>query len=77
MGTYQASTLFINMYCKVTSRVWERRNLSGRPSGKYEWTSLMGSDIKKVLSLLPDKFPELFETEISETTVKIWKVSDY
>ena len=58
--------LFINMYCKVNFRVWEKRDQSGRPSGKYEWTSLMGSDMKKVLSLLPDKFPEL----------KIWKVSD-
>ena len=37
----------INDHCKVTFRVWEKRDPDGRPSGKYDWTSLMGADVKR------------------------------
>ena len=42
--------------CRVTFRVWEHRDTDGKCSGKYEWTSLMGIDMKTVLRLLPSKF---------------------
>ena len=31
-------------------------NLMGKPSGKYEYTSLKGGDVKKVFRKLPDMF---------------------
>ena len=71
----QQLLLFINTHCKVTFRVWEKRDPNGRPSGAYDWTSIMGSDMKKVLSLLPSKFRELLRPEIQEITMKVWNVS--
>ena len=66
--------LFVNTHCKVTFRVWEKRNPDGRPSGLYDSTSLMGSDMKKVLRLLPDRFSELLRPEIQDRMKSIWNV---
>ncbi len=53
--------LFVNTHCKVTFRIWEKHDPNGRPSGTYDWTSIMGSDMKKVLTILPTKFDELLK----------------
>ena len=71
----QQLLLFINTHCKVTFRVWEKQDPNGRSSGAYDWTSLMGSDMKKVLSLLPSKFRGLLRPKIQEKTMKVWNVS--
>ena len=58
--------------CGVCFRVWERRDADGKPSGKYDWTSLMGEDMK-VLRLLPTQFNTL-RADICQTMESIWKV---
>ena len=60
--------------CSVTFRVWECRDPHGKPSGKYEYTSLMGEDMKKVLRHLPVHFSTLLQKEISDVMTTIWKV---
>ena len=60
--------------CGVTFRVWECRDPYGKPSGKYDFTSIMGQDMKKLLSQLPLHFNALLRTEISDTMAKLWKV---
>ena len=61
--------------CGVTFRVWEKRDADGKPTGRYDWTSLMGSDVKKILRLLPSKFPELISDAHTQATFSnIWKV---
>ena len=60
--------------CGVCFRVWERRDADGKPSGKYDWTSLMGEDMKKVLRLLPIQFNTLLRADICQTIESIWKV---
>lgn len=59
----------------VTFRVWEKREASGKPSGIYDWTSLKGSDMKKVLQSLPSHFNSLLRADIQEVMAKIWMVS--
>ena len=60
--------------CKVTFRVWEKRDPDGKPSGKYDWTSMMGGDLKKVLKLLPSHFKDLLRPGIQAKTQQIWTV---
>ena len=60
--------------CGVTFRAWECRDPYGKPSGKYDFTSLMGADMKKVLSLLPSHFNSLLRTEICDIMAQLWKV---
>lgn len=30
--------------CRISFDVWEQRNADGKASGKYDWTSLLGTD---------------------------------
>jgi len=60
--------------CGVTFRVWQKRDSDGKLSGTYDWTSLMGTDMKKVLKHLPFKFGELLEENLQATTSQIWTV---
>lgn len=62
----------------VSFRVWETKDNDGRATGRYECTSLMGNDKKKVLSTLPPKFNTLITSEEIATTMRdIWTVSSY
>ena len=78
-GTNTISTLLTSLssrvrQCGVTFRVWECRDPYGKPSGKYDFTSLMGEDMKKVISLLPSHFNSLLRRDISDTMAQLWKV---
>ena len=64
----------IRQQCSVSFRVWEARDPDGKPSGKYDWTSLQGEDMKKLISLLPPHFSSLLRSEICQTMANIWKV---
>ena len=64
----------IRQQCSVSFRVWEARDPDGKPSGKYDWTSLQGEDTKKLISLLPPHFSSLLRSEICQTMANIWKV---
>ena len=59
----------------ITFLVWEKTNADGKGSGSYDWTSLMGSDKKKLLHLLPSqlKSRDILWPETKETVVKLWR----
>ena len=60
--------------CGITFKIWEVKDQDGKGSGKYDSTSLMGTDMKKMLRLLPDSFDELLRAEVAGLTAQIWKV---
>ena len=60
--------------CGVTFRAWECRDPYGKPSGKYDFTSLMGEDMKKIMNRLPSHFNTFLRTEISDSMAQLWKV---
>lgn len=61
----------------ISFNVWEVKNADGtRSSGRYDWTSLMGDDKKKLLYGLTEKegVLQLFQKpEVGEVFLKIWK----
>ena len=60
--------------CGITFRVWEKKNVDGKGSGTYDWTSLMGNEKKMLLRSLPECFPSILRPETAATVQKIWKV---
>ena len=61
----------------VTFRIWEEKDSDGKPSGKYEWTSIRGNDVLKLLQFLPAKFAEFTDEDVQATMARIWIVSYY
>lgn len=60
--------------CDVTFNVWEKKNADGKGSDMHEFTSLMGSDEKKLMRDLPDKLHRVIKPTTSDSVAKIWKV---
>uniref|UniRef100_A0A1X7VK49 Uncharacterized protein n=1 Tax=Amphimedon queenslandica TaxID=400682 RepID=A0A1X7VK49_AMPQE len=54
--------------CGVTYRIWS----SKCKRDELEWTSLRGSDRKKLLHKLPAKFTEIFNEELGRKLMKHW-----
>lgn len=61
--------------CGISFNVWEKKNADGKGSGTYDWTSIMGSEKKKLLKQLPDRLPSFLRKETANTVQTIWKVS--
>ena len=61
--------------CGISFNVWEKREADRKPTGKYEWTSLMGKDKKKFLAALPSKLHLVLPADITDTVVQLWRVS--
>ena len=59
--------------CGVSFDVWEQRNADGKASGKYDWTSLLGTDKKILLEALLDKLKSCLRPQTSDAVVKVWK----
>ena len=59
----------------ITFSVWEKSNGDGKGSGVYDWTSLVGSDKKKLLHLLPAQLEskDILFLETKETVIKLWR----
>ena len=59
----------------VSFSIWEKPNADGKGSGSYDWTSLTGSDKKKVLYQLPSQLETLdvLFLETKPTVIKLWK----
>ena len=55
--------------CGVSMKLWKTSKV------KWEWTSLMGTDKKKLLVKLPSKFNSFLPEDEVETTKKLWEVS--
>ncbi|XP_048581436.1 uncharacterized protein LOC125561333 [Nematostella vectensis] len=59
--------------CGVSFQVWEKLNADGRGSGTYDFTSLMGSDRKKLLKKLPEKLIGVPQPSTAARVAEIWK----
>ena len=59
----------------ITFNLWEKTNADGKGSGILDWTSLLGSDKKKMLNCLPARLQvtDLLFPETKETVIKIWR----
>ena len=58
--------------CGVSFDVWEQKNALGKASGKYDWTSLLGTDKKILLADLPSKLQNTLCPETVSTVVEVW-----
>ena len=52
--------------------MWEQKNADGKASGRYDWTSLLGSDKKILLADLPSKLINTLCPETVSTVVEVW-----
>jgi hypothetical protein len=60
--------------CGVTFNIWQKSDENGYATDKYDWTSLMGTDKKKMLKSLPEHFVEFLPSVSLYTVTKIWQV---
>lgn len=56
----------------VSLDVWK----SADNKKKYEWTSLMGGEKRKLLKKLPDEFDKVLPKDIAPAVKKLWIVSN-
>ena len=61
--------------CGVTFNVWEKVHANGRSSGQYDFTSMMRSEKKLLLKMLPSQLENVAKQQTSATVVQIWRVS--
>lgn len=59
--------------CGVSFDIWEKTNADGKGSGQYDFTSLLGSDKKKLLADLLRKLTECTKQETSATVIQLWQ----
>ena len=59
--------------CGIPFDIWEKRSADGKASGQYDFTSLMGSDKKKLLIELPNKFDGVIRPQTCGTVKEIWQ----
>ena len=58
----------------ISFSIWEKNNADGKGSAIYDWTSLVGSEQKKLMQLLPNKLQEMdiLWPETKQTVIKVW-----
>ena len=62
--------------CKMTFTIWQRVDGDGRPQpGKYDCTSLNGTDMLRVFHTLPAKFDTILPGDLAVPMVQLWNVS--
>ena len=62
--------------CKMTFTIWQRVDGDGRPQpGKYDCTSLNGTDRLRVLHTLPAKFDTILPGDLAVPMAQLWNVS--
>ena len=59
--------------CGVSFDIWEKTNADGKGSGQYDFTSLLGSDKKKLLNELPTKLNGVIKPDTVEVVKTIWE----
>ncbi|XP_028417141.1 uncharacterized protein LOC114541415 [Dendronephthya gigantea] len=72
-GVHLSNLVEVIRSCGVSFNVWEKRDVNGRTSGQYEWTSLMGHDKKILLAELPEKMGLFLHPETSNLVAQIWR----
>lgn len=61
--------------CGVPFNVWKKSDGDGGGSGRYDWTSLMGKDKRKLLAHVPDKLRGIITDDTVDTVIELWKAS--
>ena len=59
--------------CGVSFDIWEKKTENGNASGQYDFTSLLGTDKKKLLAELPDQLADCLMPGTCAVVIKIWK----
>ena len=59
--------------CGVSFDIWEKTNADGKGSGQYDFTSLLGSDKKKLLKELPQKLQGIVQPDTVKVVMTIWE----
>lgn len=60
----------------ITFSTWEKKNAVRKGSGSYDWTSLVGSDKKKLMKLLPARlqgYLDILFPETKQTVITLWE----
>jgi len=59
----------------ITFSIWEKLNADGKSSGHKEWTSLVGSDKKKLMLFLPEKLKsmDVLFHNTNNDVIKLWE----
>ncbi|XP_048589349.1 uncharacterized protein LOC116615043 [Nematostella vectensis] len=57
----------------ISFDVWEQLNADKSSSGKYDFTSLTGSNKKTLLSQLPDKLHDLLTLDSRDKVTQLWR----
>ena len=60
--------------CGVSFHIWKKKKDA---SSKLDWTSLGGSEKRKVIAQLPSQFRELLPSEYWTAITELWKVCMY
>ena len=71
-GAHLKNLIQVIRSCGVSFDVWEQKNADGKASGRYDWTSLLGSDKKILLADLPSKLINTLRPETVSTVVEVW-----
>ena len=58
--------------CGISFEIWEKTNADGKGSGQHDFTSLLGSDKKKLLTDLPQKLNTCTHKDTCQTVMQIW-----
>ena len=53
--------------------IWEKKNADGKGSGTYDFTSLLGTDKKKLMRELPSELDGVIRPDTSNTVKQIWE----
>jgi hypothetical protein len=59
--------------CGISFDVWEKRDADGKSSGRHDWTSLLGSDKKRLLAELPPKLVDVLHQDTVQGVINIWQ----
>ena len=57
--------------CGISFDIWEKTNADGKGSGQYDFTSLLGTDKKKLLCELPQKLDACTHKDTCQTVMQI------
>ena len=59
----------------ISFSVWEQSSADRKESGTYDWTSLAGSEKKKLINLLPDQLEinDILFPETKYMVIKLWR----
>ena len=72
---YQRKMLQAIKNCGVSFAIWQKQDEDGNITNKYDWTSMMGTDKKKLLKSLPDHFVEFLPEASVNKVTQIWQVT--